>query len=140
MNIFIAIASLVLLIFVTLILETTVINFPFTFFIGAILLYMLKKNPVYIGVMILGIIIDALRVTNFGLTPIFLFSTVILMLFYEKFSGSSDAVIAGFIIALTGFFYSQFLGYSLGLTISFMAICTVIWVTYRILKRRGTIS
>ena len=90
---------------VAIILETTVINFPFVFLIGATSVVLVKKIPMLIGVFFLSFIIDAMRVTNFGLTALFIFATLAIILLYEKYSGSDDLLVASFVVAVMLFLY-----------------------------------
>lgn len=125
--------------FLAVVFETTVVNFPLVFFVAAILLLFVKKIPGYIMIFILGFIIDAVRVSNFGMTPIFLFGTVICILLYEKYSGSRDIVVASFIIGATAFAYVYLLSYSMSLLIIFFTLVIMMTFLLNILKKKGVI-
>ncbi len=116
---------LILASFVALILETTVINFPFIFFLGAILLILVKKVRLYILVFMIAFTTDALRVSNFGLTSLFLVGSLFTIFLYERYSGSSDYLVAAIIVAAFGFFYVSFSGYSVGLTVTFYILAAI---------------
>ena len=117
-------------------IETTIIGFPIIFFLCATILALSKKTSVYILIFLLAITLDSLRVTHFGLTPLFLLSTILIIKFYEKFSGSNDLLIAIIIIAMFGFIYTHFMFYSLTLTIAFYIILISLFVGYQILKSK----
>lgn len=121
---------------IALIIETTIISFPFIYFIGATLLVLMKKIRLYIMVFVIAFFIDALRVSNFGYTPLFLLATVASILFYEKFSGSDDFVVISLVIAVIGFIYAHFMSYSIMLTIVFYALFCIGIYIYMLLKSR----
>jgi hypothetical protein len=122
---------------VALVIESTILSFPFVFFIGSFLLVMMKKIRLYIIVFILAFIADALRVSNFGLTPLFLLGSILLVMLYEKYSGSNDFLVAAIIIAMGGFIYAHLLSYSLPLTISFyIALFLGFFIVSKLNKRK----
>ncbi len=123
---------------ISLILETTVVNFPLVFFIGVITLVLIKKVHVYVLVFILAFMIDSLRVLNFSYTPLFLLATIGLILLYEKYSGSNDIIVASIIIAMTGFIYTHFMSYSLVLTLTFYVIVFAIFGFVNFIKNRNS--
>lgn len=118
------------------ILETTIINFPFVFIFCAALLVLVKKVYTAIGAVIAGLIIDSLRVDGFGITPFFLIGVILIILLYERYSGSSDLLLAGVIIALFTFLYSRLLDYSMTMTVGFIVISFIVWQVYKILEER----
>ncbi len=122
---------------VAIILETTVINFPFVFLIGATLVVLIKKIPMLIGVFILSFIIDAMRVTNFGLTALFIFATLAIILLYEKYSGSDDLLVAAFVVAVMLFLYSHFFMYSTTLLMGFFVLAFLLLYIVNFLKKKG---
>lgn len=130
----------IFLIIISLIIETTIINFPFIFIFCATLLVLVKRTYMSIGAVICGILIDSLRISGFGLTPLFLIGTILLILLYEKYSGSRDLLLAGVIIGLFAFVYTHLLHYSLTLTVGFIIISFVSWQMLRILQRRSLIG
>lgn len=125
---------------VSLLLETTIINFPFIFLIGAITSVLIKRIPVFIGVFILSFAIDSMRVVDFGLTALFIFVTVSLILLYEKYSGSDDLYIASFIIAVMLFLYAHLLSYSVTLVILFYILSLTGLYVYGLLKKKGVVA
>lgn len=130
---------IIMLSVVSLILETTTINFPFTFLTATIVLLFSKKTLVYIGAFLLGFVIDALRVTNFGMTPLFIFATVFLIVLYEKYSGSKDLLVASFIIGALVIAYVYFLSYSLFLLSIFFIVISSLAITFYFMKKKGLV-
>jgi hypothetical protein len=112
------------------ILEITTFNFPAVFIVAIISVVFAKKLPIYILAFVFGFAIDSLRVTNFGLTPIFIFATVFSILLYEKYSGSDDTLISSFIIGVVTFIYSYFLGYSVLLVLIFEGFVFISWMIF----------
>lgn len=129
-----------LICFLAVLLETTVINFPFVFLLASIILLLVKRFPAYIAAFLLGFFIDSLRVANFGFTPIFIFTTSIFILLYERFSGSKDIVVASVIIAAMAFAYSYVLSYSMYLLVAFMLIILSGSFAVNQLKKRGIVA
>ncbi len=133
---------IILLFFVSLIallLETTVINFPLVFFLACILIFFIKKIPAFIAALILCFIIDSLRVSNFGLTAIFLFATLLFVILYEKFSGSDDIAMKTLIIGIATFLYAHFLSYSVFLVFLMFLVIIVCWYIFDLLQKKGKI-
>ncbi len=131
--------TLILASILALIVETTLINFPFVFFLGAILLLLVKKVRLYILVFIIAFASDSLRVTNFGITPLFLAGLLLLTFLYERYSGSNDILVASLITCCFGFFYASFLGYSMTLTIAFYVSIGIGYFIFSQLKSRKKI-
>ena len=136
MNDFKLLILLTIFAFFALTLETTVINFPFVFILAAILTVFIKKIPIYILAFILSFTIDSLRVTNFGITPIFLVGVIFSIMFYEKYSGSKDILISTFIIGVITYIYSYFLSYSLQMLVIFSILITCIWLINNRLNKK----
>lgn len=122
-----------------MVLETTVFNFPFVFLIVSILLLFVKKNIFFVGALFVGFMIDALRVSNFGLTPLFIFGTVILVLLYERLSGSKDLVVASIVIGAVTLVYTYVLSYSIPMLITFFIFVIAGALVFDFLRRRGKI-
>lgn len=131
---------IIILCIIAVILETTVINFPAVFLIGSTLAILVKRIPMLIGVFVLSFIIDALRVSNFGITALFILGTLSIVLIYEKYSGSDDLLVASFVIAVMLFLYAHFLLYSSTLIIVFFGLSFLALYIISILKKKGKLS
>ncbi len=130
---------IIILCIIAVILETTVINFPVVFLIGSTLSILVKRIPTLIGVFILSFIIDALRVSNFGITALFILGTLSIVLLYEKYSGSDDLLVAFFVIAVMLFLYAHFLLYSTTLIVIFFGLSFLTLYVVSILKKKGKV-
>lgn len=93
-----------------------------------------------IGVFVLSFIIDALRVSNFGITALFILGALSIVLLYEKYSGSDDLLVASFVIAVMLFLYAHFLLYSSTLIIVFFGLSFLTLYIVSILKKKGKLS
>lgn len=131
------ITSLVVL--AAMLLETTVFNFPFVFIICSILLLFVKKNIFFVSAFFIGIMIDSLRVSNFGLTPLFIFGTVFLIFLYERYSGSKDLVVASIVIGAVTLVYAYVLSYSIPMLVSFFIFVIAGTLVFDFLRKRGKI-
>ena len=129
------IISIIFLALVFLLVETTIINFPLTFIFAVSLAVVFKKTPVYIGIYTLAFIIDALRVSNFGITALAISLVLFVLYLYEKYSGSKDIVVAVVLTLSFSFAYSYFLSYSLFMVSVFCILLTVCWIGYVIRKK-----
>lgn len=123
--------------FIAVLIETTLINFPAVFLLGVVSAVFIKKIPMYIGVFLLSFMIDSVRVSHFGMTALFIFATVICTMIYEKYSGSDDILITSIIICAALFAYSQFLSYSLFFLMVFLGIIIVGWYLLTFFRKRG---
>lgn len=121
---------------IALIIESSLISFPFIFFLGSFMLFFFKKIHIYAIVFLNAFIIDSLRVVNFSYTPLFLIATISMILLYEKYSGSNDPLVATLIIFMTGVIYVHYMSYSLFVTISLCFFVTIFYVVFQILKKR----
>lgn len=124
---------------VSLILETTIFNFPYIFLIGIITIFFHRKMSSFIFAFIIGFFIDSLRLTSFGITPIFIFSTFLLILLFEKYSGSKDLISNGIIIYATAFLYAYVLNYSLFLMVLFSVLSLTFLLTLNFFQDKKTI-
>lgn len=116
--------------------ETTIFAFPIIFFMGAIMLTLYKKIYIYVMVLVFAFIIDSLRVSNFGYTPLFLVATISIIMMYENYSGSKDLLISAIIIGMMGFIYTHFMSYSLLLTFTFYLIVVIMYGIFNFLNNK----
>ncbi len=116
--------------------ETTIFAFPIIFFMGAIMLTLYKKIYMYVMVLVFAFIIDSLRVSNFGYTPLFLVATISIIMMYENYSGSKDLLISAIIIGMMGFIYTHFMSYSLLLTFTFYLIVVIMYGIFNFLNNK----
>jgi hypothetical protein len=127
----------ILISFVGFILESTVLSFPITFLLGAIMLFYFKKVYIYAIVILNGFIIDSLRIENFLYTPFFLLTTVGLIFLYEKFSGSSDRVVSTVIVFSATLLYANVMYYSIPLTIGFYFISALGLIAFNLFRQKN---
>lgn len=124
---------------VALVIETTLINFPFVYFVGVSLLILMKRVRLFVYVFILAFAADSLRVSSFGLTPLFLAGVLFVVFLYERYSGSSDIIVAAIIAACLGFFYVTSASFSVPLTVSFYLLISIGYLLFQNLKSRKKI-
>lgn len=87
-------------------------------------------------VLVFAFIIDSLRVSNFGYTPLFLVATISIIMMYENYSGSKDLLISAIIIGMMGFIYTHFMSYSLLLTFTFYLIVVIMYGIFNFLNNK----
>lgn len=123
-----------------MLIETTIIAIPLVYLIGAFFLVFVRHVRIYILVFILAFFTDSLRVSNFGLTPIFLTVLCTIIFLYEKYSGSDDKLISSVFICASGIIYAHYLSYSIYLTLLLIGISGACWYVVNYLQRRGTLN
>lgn len=96
-----------------------------------------KKLPAYFVAFALGIVLDSLRVSHFGVTPIFIFSALLTIFLYEKYFGSDDLMVAAVIGMSFIFAYAYFLSYSLILVMLFFSLIAAIWVLRNVFRKKN---
>lgn len=130
---------LFIFILVSVLLETTLLNFPFVLLTGLSIAVFVRKIPMFITVFILGFIVDSLRVSYFGMTSLMIFGTVILLFLYEKYLGNKDFLVSSFFIAIATCIYSYFLNYSLFAVLLFFGLFISVLFILDFLKKKGKI-
>lgn len=128
---------LLCMLLLAVVLETTIINFPFIVICGLGIAVYFKKLSAYVLVFILGIVLDSLRVSHFGVTPIFIFGALLAIFLYEKYFGSNDLMVATVIGMSFIFAYAYFLSYSLMLVVLFYALIATIWMLSNFFKKKN---
>jgi hypothetical protein len=123
-----------------MLLETTIVAMPLVYLIGAFILVFMRRVRIYILVFLMAFFIDSLRVTYFGLTPLFLVALCTIIFLYEKYSGSSDTLISSIFIAVTSILYAHVLSYSVNLTILLLCIAGIGWFVISQIQRKGIIT
>lgn len=120
-----------------LVLELTIFSIPFVFILSIVLLSFYRTPLAFIFVLMSGIFLDALRVDNFGFTPIFIFATFLVIHLYESYFGSSDFVVISLITVIATFMYAYILSYSLiGVILMFLLI-TILFYIFKYLVKKG---
>lgn len=128
-----------IMIVVAMLFETTIIAVPLVYLIGAFFLIFLRRVRIYILVFILAIFTDSLRVTDFGLTPLFLLALCGIIFIYEKYSGSDDKLISSLIISASAVIYAHYLAYSVNLTLFFLVMAGIVWYGFYRLQQKGVL-
>lgn len=123
---------------VALIFETTVFSVPLVYVLGAFLVIFYRRVRIYIFVFLLAFFIDSLRVSNFGLTPVFLIALCVLIFIFERYSGSNDRLVASTIICASSIMYAHYLSYSVGFTIFLILIGVLISYIFYLFNKRGS--
>lgn len=124
------IVAFVLCAILALVLETTIVGFPFIVLMGLALVFWFKNTQAAIAALILGLCIDSLRVSHFGITALFIFTAMALIHLYEKYFGSRDVVVAVFVTMAAGLIYSYLANYSITLVASVFVIVIVTWYIF----------
>lgn len=124
--------------FIALLIETTIISFPFVLLISLMLVIMFRNVPSYVSALILGVAIDSMRVAEFGITPLFIFGVAAFLYLYEKYFGSKDIAIVAFVVIVAGFLYSYLSHYSMEFVTIVFAIVIAGWYLIVALKKKQT--
>lgn len=122
---------------IILFIETTLINFPFVFLATVYGAVFVKRMPAYVAAFILGFAIDSLRASNLGITSLSVFSVILFLYLYERYFGSTDAMVATFVIVAAALIYTYFLSYSVTLLFTFYAALLVGYIGMNFLKKKN---
>lgn len=112
-----------------LLMESSIFSFPFVFVFSIAVLAIFRNLKASIFALILGLFSDSFRVINFGLTPMYIFSTYLAILFYEKYFGKNDIIAIISIIVLSTLIYAYYMNFSFFNI--FLAVFTllILWVS-----------
>lgn len=122
--------------FFSLFFESTLFSFPLFFIISLLLIYIKRDLIFYIAIFVMGVVLDMIRMSPLGITPLCIFASYLVLYGYEKYFGSKDIIIAVFIAVISWFLYSYFLHYSLHLFLSAIVIGLACWGAYAFILRR----
>lgn len=120
-----------------LLLETTRLNFPFVLIIASAFVIFKKDITTYVFMFVLGFMIDALRISHFGITPLCLFATIVGIKLYERYFGSSDVVVAIVIASSIAISYTFLVSYSMSMVVSFIIFIGIAALALNVLKQKG---
>lgn len=109
--------------FLALLIESTFSFFPLVLIFSYFLFFAWSDFRALLIILLVSFVLDSLRVVNFGITPLFIFTSFLLLFLYKKIFTLSDPRII-FTITLTfGIIYSKIVGY--GTNIIFSSILLV---------------
>lgn len=120
-----------------LMLELTIFSLPFIFILSIVFLALYRTPLAFISVFVSGILLDALRIDNFGITPIFIFTTFLIIHLYERYFGSSDFLVIALITVIATFIYAYILSYSLIGVILMFLVATILFYVFKYLVKKG---
>lgn len=126
--------------FLLLLIESSIFSFPLVFVFSAAVLSIFRNVKISILVFILGLFADSFRVVNFGITPIFMFSTYALVFLYEKYFGRNDYVSILAILIFAAILYSIVLSFSLFNVFLLILMLVFVWIGFSIIKVRYKIK
>lgn len=109
-----------------LLVESTFSFFPFVFIFSCLLFFIWADVRSFVFLFLITLTLDSLRVVHFGLTPIFLFSSLLLLKLYRKTFNLQDPRIIFFLVLILGIIYSSIVGY--GTNIIFSLILFFIFI------------
>lgn len=108
---------LLILLFLSLFLESTLIVFPVFLIISVLLFVLFPKIPVLVGVFLGSIILDILKVTTIGFTALFIFTIFLVLNIYIKSVDIKDFKVVLIITFISSIAYSYLSSYSVNLII-----------------------
>jgi len=120
----------------SLFFESTFFSFPLFFIVSLLLIYIKRDLIYYIAIFVMGLLLDMMRMSPLGITPLCIFASYLLLYGYEKYFGSKDILVAIFIAVIAWFLYSYFLHYSLHLFLLAIVIGLACWGAYVFILRR----
>ncbi len=127
---------LLLLIFISLFLELTIISFPLIFLLTYII-FSIDSNPSYlIPAGILSISADAILNHPLGATLIGVCMTILAVAFYARFLGSKDTLVYILFGVMGIFIYAIILGYSITSLFNWFILVLILWIIYRLIPKK----
>lgn len=121
---------LVILLFLSIILEPTLLAFPAVIIFSILLFFLDGSRRVLILIFIACVFLDILRMQNIGATSLFLFLVFFALDFYRKNFDVSDSRIVLSLAFVFSFMYASFAKYSINI-IFFLALFGVLFFSLR---------
>jgi len=107
--------------------------------LSVVLLAFYRTTVIFIMVFLGGLSLDALRVEDFGITPLFVFAAFLIIHLYERYFGSSDIAIIAFITLSATFIYTYVLSYSFINVIMTVLTLGVLFYLFQYLVKKGVL-
>lgn len=134
-NSYLVLFLLILILF--LLLEFSFFSIPFIFIFSILVLSFYRNEISFLFVLLAGLMVDSLRIENFGITPFFIFATFLIIYLYEKYFGSSDVMVITLITIIATFVYSYILSYSLSSVVLLLLIAGALFYIFQYLVKKG---
>lgn len=113
---------LTMALFLALLIESTFSFFPLVLIFSYLLFFIWENFRVFLIIFIATFILDSLRVVNFGVTPLFLFTSLLVLLLYRKTFTLQDPRIIFALILIFGIIYSVIVGYGTNIIFSIILL------------------
>lgn len=136
-NSYLILFFLVLIVF--LLLELSIFSLPLVFIFSVVVLAFYRSLFAFLFVLFAGLTLDAIRVDNFGITPLFVFSTFLAVHLYERYFGSPDVLPIALITVVGTFIYAYVLSYSLFSVILMFLILGALLYAFHYLVKKGVL-
>lgn len=104
---------LVLLYGIVLLLEASIIPFPFVFIFSLLLLIYFRSHFTEVVVLSFALMLDVLRMHTIGITPLMIFSVLFLMDLYRYAFNTRDKKFILIILAVSSLIYAQMVRYEI---------------------------
>ncbi len=107
---------LYLILVLSLFLETTLFSFPLVVVTALLLYIFFPKTETLFMVFMIGLLLDALKVSQFGITPLFLMGVFLLLNFYKRYFEPKDLLFVTPFVFLCAFIYALLVSYAVSIT------------------------
>lgn len=131
---------LLILLFISLFIDSTLVSFPLVFILSVYLLMLFKKKRVYIIVFLTTLVLDALRVEPLGVSAIAVFATSFLISLYSRQLHAADIFFLTVFIFGASFIYGNFVGYSSSVLLYLLSFVFVNILFFVLYSKRGVIN
>lgn len=123
-----------------LIAETTLVSFPLVLITGVIFFIIIPKVRTVMILFLVGFISDVNRGSFIGITPLVLFSVLLIINFYSRFFDIHDYFFILAVIVLASLIYSNFVDYQINMVILGMIVGVVTIIGLLILKKNSKMN
>lgn len=129
-----------ILIFLSAVVESTILPFPFVFLFCSIMFIFFEGLYSFIIILLGALMLDILSLNHIGYTPLILFSFFLFILILENVFTYRNSIILGIFLIIGVFLYKYFTGYPFSLILSMILIIAVLGYVifeHRIVKKKG---
>lgn len=128
------------LLLLLLLVETTIISYPFIFIFSLFSMLIFKSVRMAIFVFVIGILLDTLRVVPIGMTSVLVLTFGIAVSFYARSLHAADILIFSGVIFILTLIYSILAHYPLSIFWSVVTFGSILFLLYSIFSKQGMIS
>ncbi len=125
---------LITILFMSLVLESTLLPFPFVLLFSLLYLFYYDDIGALVSVLVLSVLLDAFSMRHVGITGLFIFGALFGSVILEKALSLQGPILFTCVLLLSVFFYSSWEGYQFSVILSAILLAGVI--LFIVIERR----